>query len=152
MCPEVTYDIVGARPPHTLQSAAEGLADAGVRLHGYVADAKPFWTGANVLAVPLLSGGGVRVKILEAMAIGVPVVSTTVGCEGLDVHHGEHLLIANTPEEFARACACILQDKELAQNLAQNARQLILDKYDSKVALRPLDAAYERVQKGGRSR
>ncbi len=147
LCSEVTYDIVGARPTHTLQVAAEELASEGVRLHGYVADAVPFWTSATLLAVPLLSGGGVRVKILEAMATGVPVVSTTVGCEGLEVRHDEHLLIADTPEEFAHACIRILQDKELAQNLAQNARQLILDKYDSKVALKTLDAAYEQVQR-----
>ena len=97
----------------------------GVNLHGYVADANPFWIHSGVLAVPLLSGGGVRVKILEAMAMGLPIVSTTVGCEGLEVKDGVHLLIADTPKDFARACASVLQDKELARKLAQNARQLM---------------------------
>ena len=146
LCPGVTYDIVGARPSRELQGVAATLADVGVHVHGYVADVKQFWTSATVLAVPLLSGGGVRVKILEAMAIGVPIVSTTVGCEGLDVRHGEHLLIADTPEDFAEACARVLQDKELAQQLAHNARQLILERYDSKVALKTLDSVYERVR------
>src|SRR5205085_11351658 len=117
----------------------------GVHLHGYIADVVPFWTHATVLAVPLLSGGGIRVKILEAMAMGLPVVSTTVGCEGLEVQDGVHLLIADTPKDFAHACARILHDKELAQRLAVNARQLILERYDAKVGLRPLDEAYERA-------
>src|SRR5436309_7604480 len=123
----VTYDIVGARPPRALQTLAE--QHAGVHVHGYVLDAKPFWTQAVALAVPLLSGGGVRVKILEAMARGVPVVSTTIGCEGLAVRDAEHLLIADTPVAFSEACAKILRDKELAARLAYNARQLILERY-----------------------
>ena len=143
LCPAVTYDVVGARPPQSLQTLAAQYQ--GVYVHGYVADALPFWTQATLLAVPLLSGGGVRVKILEAMAMGLPVVSTTLGCEGLEVQDGVHLLIADTPEDFARACAKVLQDEELAKTLAKNARELILDRYDAKIALRPLDAAYERA-------
>ena len=143
ICPDLIYDIVGARPPRALQKVAERCK--GVQLHGYVAEAVPFWTSTSALAVPILSGGGVRVKILEAMAMGVPVISTTIGCEGLDVRSGEHLLVADTPAAFARACAKVLQDKELAQQLAQNARQLILERYDAKVALRTLDAAYKRA-------
>ncbi len=143
LCPAVTYDIVGARPPQSLQTLAEQYA--GVHVHGYVADAVPFWTQTTLLAVPLLSGGGVRVKILEAMAMGLPVVSTTVGCEGLEVQHGVHLLIANKPEDFARACAKVLQDEALAKTLAKNAHQLIVERYDASIALRPLDAAYQRA-------
>lgn len=145
LCPDVTYDIVGARPPQSLQTVAEQCP--GVHLHGYVADAEPFWKQTTVLAVPLLSGGGVRVKILEAMAMGLPVVSTTVGCEGLDVQDGVHLLIADTPKDFAHACATVLQDKELAHTLAVNARQLILEKYDATIALRGLDEAYAQAKK-----
>ncbi len=143
LCPDVVYDIVGARPPQDLQMLAKQCE--GVHLHGYVADADPFWRHATALAVPLLSGGGVRVKILEALAMGVPVVSTTVGCEGLDVQDGVHLLIADTPTAFAQACASVLADKELAQRLARNAHQLMLDRYDAKVALRSLDTVYEQA-------
>jgi polysaccharide biosynthesis protein PslH len=145
ICPGLTYDIVGARPPRALQTLAEHYK--GVKLHGYVADAKSFWTSTSALAVPLLSGGGVRVKILEAMAMGVPIISTRVGCEGLDVRNDEHLLIADTPESFAQACANVLQDKELALRLAQNARQLILERYDANVALPTLDAIYRRARR-----
>jgi polysaccharide biosynthesis protein PslH len=141
--PGLTYDIVGARPPRALRAAARQCA--GVRLHGYVADALPYWTGASALAVPILSGGGVRVKILEAMAMGVPVISTTIGCEGLDVRDGEHLLVADTPAAFASACAAVLDDRQLALRLARNARRLILDRYDASVALAALDVVYERA-------
>lgn len=142
LCPDVTYDIVGARPPQSLQVLAANYK--GVRVHGYVAHAEPFWKHSTVLAVPLLSGGGMRVKILEAMAMGIPVVSTTIGCEGLVVRNGEHLLIADTAKGFSEACAKILQDRELAARLAFNARQLILERYNAKVALRALDAIYAR--------
>ena len=143
LCPDVVYDIVGARPPRKLHRIAKDLKN--VHVHGYVADIVPFWTQASALAVPILSGGGVRVKILEAMAMGVPIISTTVGCEGLDVQPGKHLLIADTPERFAQACATVLQDTVLAQSLAQNARQLIFSRYDAKIALRVLDRVYEQL-------
>lgn len=145
LCPDVRYDIVGARPPRALQIVAESCE--GVQLHGYVPDTESFWKTASALAVPILSGGGVRVKILEAMAMGIPVVSTTVGCEGLDVRNDEHVLIADAPDTFARACATLLKDKELALRLAQNARQLILERYDATVGLKTLDVAYEQALK-----
>ena len=138
--PHVVYDIVGPRPPASLRALA--ARRPSVRVHGYVADPTPFWTSASVLAVPLLSGGGVRVKILEAMASGVPIVSTSIGCEGLAARDGEHLLIADTPTAFAEACARLLDDTALARRLASNACQLVRDRYDARVAFAPLDAAY----------
>ncbi len=142
--PDVIYDIVGPRPPAALRGLV--ARRPGARLHGYVADPTPFWKGASVLAVPLLSGGGVRVKILEAMASGVPIVSTAIGCEGLAVRNGEHLLVADTPADFALACARLLSDAPLARRLAENAYQLVLDRYDAQVALAPLDAAYAMIR------
>jgi glycosyltransferase involved in cell wall biosynthesis len=141
--PQVEYDIVGPRPPAPLRKLAS--RHPGAHIHGYVADPMPFWTGASVLAVPLLSGGGVRVKILEAMASGVPIVSTTIGCEGLAARAGEHLLVADTPTGFAEACARLLADDALARRLAENAYQFVLDRYDACVALAPLDEAYAAI-------
>ena len=143
MCPDLVYDIVGAKPPRSLQHVASRYTS--VHMHGYVANAEPFWTSTAALVVPILSGGGVRVKILEAMAMGVPVVSTTIGCEGLAVRNGEHLLIADTPEAFAIACASLLRDKELSDRLIRNAQRLVLERYDAKVGLQALDKAYERA-------
>jgi glycosyltransferase involved in cell wall biosynthesis len=143
-CPDLTYDIVGPRPPRALQALARRYK--GVNVHGYVADIVPFWTNATVLVVPILSGGGVRVKILEAMAMGLPVISTTIGCEGLAVRDGEHLLIADTPETFANACLMLLQDQKLAHYLAQNAHRLVLERYDVSIALHTLDETYEEAR------
>ncbi len=80
--------------------------------------------------IPLLVGGGTRLKVLEAMALGTPVVSTSKGVEGLEVEHGEHLLIANNPEEFADALHSIFSDHNLANRLRMNARRLVEEKYD----------------------
>ncbi|MBO0792447.1 MAG: glycosyltransferase [Ktedonobacteraceae bacterium] len=142
-CPDVVYNIVGARPPRSLRKLAERMA--GVRLHGYVAESTPFWRSTTLLAVPLRSGGGVRVKILEAMAMGVPIVTTSIGCEGLQVVDGRHLLIADTAEAFAAACAIIIQDRELAQAMAQNALQLVREQHDSATVLSKLDSIIARL-------
>ena len=139
-CPQLCYDIVGARPPQQLEQLAANRE--GVQLHGYVADVEPFWRKATALVVPLLSGGGVRVKILEAMARGVPVVTTSLGCEGLAVQHKVHVLIADTPEEFSAACLRIMQEPELAKSLMENALEQVKDLYDAKSALDVLDIIY----------
>ena len=73
------------------------------------------------------------------------MISTTIGCEGLAVRDGEHLLIADTPQDFAAACAAVLQDEERARDLANNARQLIVQCYDANVALQALDSAYQQA-------
>lgn len=138
--PEVAYDIVGARPSRRLQALARRYAT--VQVHGYVKDAGAFWGQAAALAVPLLSGGGVRVKILEAMAIGVPVVTTSVGCEGLDVKDGVHVLIADTPGDFASACIEVFNDVQLADSLTENAYRLVCERYDAQKALEPLNTLY----------
>jgi len=100
-----------------------------VQLHSNVADVRPFMYAADLLAVPLRMGAGTRIKILEAMAGGLPVVATSKGCEGLLVRDGEHLLIADTPGEFARAIVTLLQDHRLALRLAANARGLVEGRY-----------------------
>ena len=101
-----------------------------VSLTGYVEDIRPTVAASSACIVPLLSGGGTRLEILEAMALGTPVVSTSKGAEGLDVADGEHLLIADTPGHFADQTVRLLQDPQLRSRLASNARQLVLEKYD----------------------
>ena len=98
--PDVTFTIAGQRPPASITRLA---SDPAVRVTGYVSDARELAAECGVFVVPLRSGSGVRVKILNAMAMGLPVVSTSVGAEGLEAVHGEHILIADTPEDFARA-------------------------------------------------
>ena len=110
--------------------AAECRAAPGVHLTGWVPDIDPFVQASRLLVVPMRAGSGMRVKILEAMARGLPVVSTTVGCEGIGVVSGEHLLVADTSEAFAAAVLRVLADDGLAASLARQARALVLARYD----------------------
>jgi polysaccharide biosynthesis protein PslH len=97
---------------------------------GHVKDIRPLVSNAWISLAPIHSGGGTRLKILEAMALGTPVVSTTKGAEGLDVISGKHVLIADTAEDFANACLELLSNQNLRTELAQNAYQLTRQKYD----------------------
>lgn len=130
ICLDITYDIVGAHPPFSLKQVARQCA--GVRLHGYIANVESFWTCASALLVPVLTGEAARLEIWKAMSLGIPVISTSVGCEGLALQSGEHLLVADTPETLALACAMVLRDKKLALYLARNAHQLMLEHYNTR--------------------
>jgi glycosyltransferase involved in cell wall biosynthesis len=95
--------------------------NAAIEVTGTVADVRPYLERAAVSVVPLRIGGGTRLKIYELMAIGVPVVSTTIGAEGLPIRHGEHLLIADTAAEQVSAICALLADQARAGVLAANA-------------------------------
>ena len=99
---------------------------------GYVDDIRAVVGRHAVCIAPLREGGGTRLKILEAMALGVPVVSTSKGSEGLDMIDGEQLLIADDPQAFAMAIVRLLTDDELCRTLAHNARQRVEARYDWK--------------------
>lgn len=123
--PEARVEIVG-RQSARLARAMEGT---GLHVVGPVESVAPYLARATAAVVPLRTGSGTRLKILEAFAAGVPVVSTMVGCEGLHVVDGEHLLIADSIEGFADACARIATDAELAATLSANGRKLVETAY-----------------------
>lgn len=102
----------------------------GVHLSGYVDDIRPLVARSWCCVVPLQTGGGTRLKILEAMALGTPVVATSKGSEGLDVQNGVHLLLADDPVAYAEAVACILADAGLRERIVCKARQLVSAQYD----------------------
>jgi glycosyltransferase involved in cell wall biosynthesis len=113
------------------QVAQNALAeDNVVSFTGYVEDVRALVRSSAVCVVPLRQGGGTRLKILEAMAVGTPVVSTTKGAEGLAVRDGVHLLIADSPDEFAAATVELLTSPELRQRLTRNALALVKAEYD----------------------
>jgi glycosyltransferase involved in cell wall biosynthesis len=103
---------------------------SGIVPTGYVEDVRPYLGRAQVIAVPLRAGGGTRLKILEAMAMARPIVSTTVGAEGLELDAGEHLLLADEPDAFADAVIGVLRHPERAQAMATRARAAVLERYD----------------------
>ena len=101
-----------------------------VTLTGFVDDIRSWIASSCISLAPIFMGGGTRLKILEAMALHTPVVATSKGAEGLDVEHGKHFLVADTPQEFARAVVSLLHDPDLYKQIAENGYQLIAEKYD----------------------
>ena len=102
----------------------------GVTIVGEVDDARRFIAGKQINVVPLLSGSGIRVKIIEAMSAGKAVVTTTVGARGIDYTDGENLLIANTPTEFARQIKRLLDDPDYCRRVGEAAARLVAEQYD----------------------
>jgi sugar transferase (PEP-CTERM/EpsH1 system associated) len=124
--PDATWQIVGKDPLPAVRQLAEL---PGVTVTGSVPDVRPYLAGAAVAIAPLLVGGGTRLKILEAFAMGLPVVATSLGCEGLDVTPEEHLLVADSPEAFADATVRCLQDPQLCAVLAAAGHALAEAEY-----------------------
>ncbi len=106
-----------------------------VRLAGFVDDVRPLIASSWASIVPIRVGGGTRLKILEAMALRTPVITTTKGAEGLDVRAEEHLLVADSPEDFAKAVIRLLSDPALRARLAASGYELVKRKYDWKVVV-----------------
>lgn len=117
----------------------------GVTFTGYVDDIHALVAQSHVCIVPLRVGGGTRLKILEAMALGTPVVSTPKGAEGLDVEHGRNILIANEPQEFAGLLLDLLRDEPLRRALATNGRQLVRERYSWDRSARHLERLLDQV-------
>ena len=120
-----------------------------ITLTGYVDDIKSLIASSDVSIAPLWFGGGTRLKILEAMAIGTPVVSTSKGSEGLNVRNGEHILIADEPEDFAWHVIHILTSTELRHTLSSNASQLVKQQYDWKLIAPTFLDLVQRAAAGG---
>ena len=125
-CPEFKVILVGKNPGPEVRAYA---ALAGVEFAGEVPDVRPFYQKAWLQMVPLRIGGGTRLKIAEGLAMANPVVSTSLGAQGLALHHDEHLLLADTPDAFANAMLRYLNDPELRRRHAQAGRARILERY-----------------------
>jgi glycosyltransferase involved in cell wall biosynthesis len=126
--PDATLHIVGKTPDPLLFRHVD---DKSVFLHADVPSVLPFYLNASVAIAPILAAGGTRIKILESFANRRPVVSTTIGAEGLDVVHGDHCLIADTPQLFATACCELLGNWQAAETMTLQAHRLVVAKYDS---------------------
>lgn len=138
--PNATFNIVGADPPDEVVRLGEL---SGVRVSGSVEDVRPWLRSASAVVVPLLSGGGTRLKILEAFASGRPVVSTTIGASGLDVEDDRHLIISDRPMDMAQSVVSLLRNRALAQSLGDNAYQLVQANYRWNTIVDQLYARYQ---------
>ena len=141
-CPGATLELVGREPPASL---ARRPPD-GVRVTGAVPDVLEHLHAARAVVIPLRSGSGTRLKVLEALAAGVPVISTPLGVQGLDVRHGEDVLIGETPAELAGLAARVAADDALARRLSRAGRALVEGRYDWGAVARPLIELHLRLQ------
>ena len=134
--PDARLIVVGHTPPPKVRR----LASSAVIVTGAVDDPAPYYQQCRACVVPLRAGGGTRLKILEAMAFGRPVVTTSIGCEGLDVVDGEHLLIGDTAEAFSENVINLLHHSELSERMSTAGQRLVEERYDwSVIASKLLD-------------
>ncbi len=140
--PQTRLQIVGRNPPEWLWQSAER---PGVEIHANVADVRPFLRRATLLAVPLRIGGGSRLKILEALACGTPVVSTRIGAEGLDLNPGIHLDLVDDIPQMADAMIQVLRDPTRRHLQTLAGRRLVVERYGWDILATKLDEAWCRA-------
>ncbi|HQZ72509.1 MAG TPA: glycosyltransferase [Anaerolineae bacterium] len=139
-CPTARLTLIGKNPPAAVLALVERYGPS-VEITGYVADPRPLLAQTAAFIVPLLSGGGMRVKILDAWAWGLPVVATPIGAEGIDSRPGEDILIAEDPAAFAEHVVQLLADPARRAALGAAGRRAVEARYDRRL----LDAALARV-------
>jgi glycosyltransferase involved in cell wall biosynthesis len=137
--PEAHFWVVGQQP-HARLAALAGRDD--VTITGRVPDVRPYIAGAGAYVVPLRIGGGTRLKVLEAMAMGQALVSTRLGCDGFDFTDGREVRYADTPEEFAQAIEALTRDREAADGLGRNARAFVEANYGWEAIIPQLESVY----------
>lgn len=137
--PNAELEVIGGDPPPELRRL-DGVE--GIRIRGFVPDVRPYMERCAAMAVPIRCGGGTRLKVLEAFAAGLSVVSTPLGCEGIEVVDGKHALLAESPEDLAAALCALLTDRSRARALAENARRLVETQYSWQAIGRELDAVW----------
>lgn len=139
--PDARFVAVGQDPPPELRAWA--ASDQRIEVTGKVPDIRPHVARAAVYVVPLRVGGGTRLKVLDAMASGKAIVSTSIGCEGIEAEDGRDLLMADTPRAFAETVVSLLQDSGRRQELGRNARALVEARYTWAAIGKRLADAYD---------
>ncbi len=125
-CPGLKFVVVGQAPPREIQNMA---LNESITVTGRVDDVTPYIRKAQLFICPVRLGGGFRGKILEAMAVGRPIVSTSLGAEGIPSMDGENIMIADSPEDFVSSIEKLLEDRDLYERIRQAGRQLVEEKY-----------------------
>ncbi|MBI4720862.1 MAG: glycosyltransferase [Chitinivibrionia bacterium] len=140
--PDARFVIAGTSPARHIQALSDG---DGVLVTGFVDDIRTVMADTDVIVCPMRIGGGIKNKILEAMAAGRPVVSTSLGAEGVDARHGETIMIADAPQAIADAVAALLKDRSLRDRIAARARRLVEERYTWELSSRKYEEVYEQL-------
>lgn len=140
--PEVNFVIIGAHPPRKILKI--GKEDNSVQVKGYVWDIKPFLSQVGVFIAPIRAGAGVRIKILDVLAFGLPVVSTEMAAWGINLEDGKNILLSNTEKQIAESVIKILKNKELANQIAYNGFCFVKKNYNLNKAEEVLNRAYRK--------
>lgn len=141
--PDIIFYIIGQDPPPHLVEKAR--SDPALNITGFVDDVRPYVAESAVYVVPLRVGGGTRLKVVDALAQGKAIVSTSVGCEGLTVKSGLNIIIADEPEEFARSVVLLINDEGTRRSMGAAARKLAKEKYSWDVVGENLLRAYSEL-------
>jgi len=144
--PKIKFYIVGADPSPRIKKI--GKSDNRIVVTGQVKDIGPYRNRARVLVSPVRLGSGMRTKVLEAMAFGLPVVSTSLGVAGIDAQTGENCFVADTPELFAQSIDWLLSDRSLSARMARQALKLVKNKYDLEIGLDRFEKIIKSVVEG----
>jgi glycosyltransferase involved in cell wall biosynthesis len=143
--PDARFIAAGYGPPDDLRALQDH--DAAVTVPGFVDDLDECYKRAAVFVAPILVGGGIIVKILDAMAAGTPVVTTTYGNEGINAVPGQDLIVADDPGSFAAAVVRVLSDRQFAEQLGSSGREFVRRRYSTEAAISELEEAYEKIGK-----
>jgi glycosyltransferase involved in cell wall biosynthesis len=140
--PGACLTIVGKNPPQNLM-ALNGMQN--IEVTGYVSDLNQVLAETAVFIVPLRAGGGMRVKILDTWCWGLPIVSTSIGAEGIHLGEGENILIADSAQAFGQAVQRVLEEPDLAQRLRTNGRHWVEQQYDWRKIYQAWDSVYTKI-------
>jgi polysaccharide biosynthesis protein PslH len=136
--PEATLTILGKNPPADFTKMADDNPGK-IKVTGYVPELTPYLQQAALMVIPVRAGSGMRVRILEAMALAMPIVTTSIGLEGIEARDGQEVLVSDSPGDFTDSVVRLMRDADLQRSLSQNSRRLAVENYDWRVVLNKLD-------------
>ncbi len=144
VCPGLKFVIIGQAPPPEIQNLSQ---DGSITVTGTVNDVIPYIRKGQIFICPVRLGGGFRGKILEAMAVGRPIVSTSLGAEGIPIKNSENILVADDPGDFAASIVKLLKDRDLYERIRRAGRKLVEEKYDWAKGVEVLESILEDMMK-----
>lgn len=141
--PTINIDVIGQSPPVLLLDIA--ARDASYRVHGFVDDVRPYLDRAAVYVCPISDGGGTKLKILDALAMGKAIVADPIACEGIGVTDGENVLFASSPRDYVEKIQFLLENSQVRREMGESARRLVLQDYAYTSIGMKLAQIYERI-------